>query len=56
MAIAAVFVIIFGAKEYLRFILPHFWESLAVAACIIAFGLMLLFPPKWKNWLKSLKK
>jgi len=52
MAIAAVFVIIFGAKEYLRFILPHFWESLAVSCCIIGFALILLFPPKWKNWLK----
>ena len=52
MAIAAVFVIIFGAKEYLRFILPHFWESLAVSGCIIGFALILLFPPEWKNWLK----
>ena len=52
MAIAAVFVIIFGAKEYLRFILPHFWESLAVSICIIGFSLILLFPPKWKSWLK----
>lgn len=52
MAIAAVFVINFGAKEYLRFILPHFWESLVISGCIIAFGLILLFPPKWKNWLK----
>lgn len=52
MAVAAVFVIIFGAKEYLRFILPHFWESLAATGCIIAFALILLFPPKWKNWLK----
>ena len=52
MAVAAVFVIIFGAKDYIRFILPHFWESLAVSGCIIGFGLILLFPPKWKNWLK----
>ena len=52
MTVAAVFVIIFGAKDYIRFILPHFWESLAVSGCIIAFGLILLFPPKWKNWLK----
>ena len=52
MAIAAVFVIIFGAKDYLRFILPHFWKSLAVASCITVFGLILLFPPKWKNWVK----
>ena len=52
MAVAAVFVIIFGAKEYLRFILPHFWESLVVSGCIIGFALILLFPPMWKNRLK----
>ena len=52
MAVAAVFVIIFGAKDYLRFILPHFWESVGISACIIAFALILLFPPKWKNGLK----
>ncbi len=52
MTVAAVFVIIFGAKDYIRFILPHFWESLLVSGCIIAFALVLLFPPKWKNWLK----
>lgn len=52
MAVAAVFVIIFGAKEYLRFILPHFWESLVISGCIIGFSLILLFPPKWKSWLK----
>ena len=52
MSVAAVAVIIFGAKDYLRFILPHFWESLVVACCLIAFGLILLFPPKWKKWVK----
>ena len=52
MSVAAVFVIIFGAKEYLRFILPHFWESLVISGCIIGFSLVLLFPPEWKNWLK----
>lgn len=52
MAVAAVFVIIFGAKDYLRFILPHFWESVAVSGCILAFAWILFFPPKWKNWLK----
>ena len=53
LAIAAVFVVIFGAKDYLRFILPHFWKSVAVAAGIIAFALILLFPPKWKAWVKG---
>lgn len=52
MTVAAVFVIIFGAKDYIRFILPHFWESVAVSGGIIGFALILLFPPKWKNWLK----
>ena len=52
MTVAAVAVIIFGAKDYIRFILPHFWESVAVSGGIIAFGLILLFPPKWKNGLK----
>ena len=52
MAVAAIFVIIFGAKDYIRFILPHYWESLAVTGGIIAFALILLFPPKWKISLK----
>ena len=54
MTIAAIAVIIFGAKDYLRFILPHFWESLAVTAGILFFAWILLFPPKWKLWLKGL--
>ena len=53
MAVAAVFVIIFGAKDYLRFILPHFWESVLVSACIIAFALLLFFPIRGKIWLKA---
>lgn len=52
MTVAAVAVVIFGAKDYLRFILPHFWKSVAVSGCILIFALLLLFPPKWKNWLK----
>ena len=53
MAVAAVFVVLFGAKDYLRFILPHFWESVAVSACIIAFALVLYFPIRGKRWLKA---
>ena len=53
MAVAAVFVIIFGAKDYLRFILPHFWESVAVSGAVLAFGLILFFPPKWEKWVKA---
>ena len=53
MAIAGICVVIFGAKDYLRFILPHFWESVAVSACILAFGLILFFPPRWNKWVKA---
>lgn len=53
MTIATIAVIIFGAKDYLRFILVHFWGSLAVTACILAFALILLFPPKVKAWVKG---
>ena len=51
---AAVAVVIFGAKDYLRFILPHFWESLAVAGAIGLFALILYCPIRGKNWLKGL--
>ena len=54
MTVAAVFVIIFGAKDYLRFITVHFRESLIVTAGILIFALVLLFPPKWKNWVKGI--
>lgn len=53
MAVAAIFVIIFGAKDYLRFILPHFWESVLISVCIIAFALLLYFPIQGKKWLKA---
>ena len=52
LTVAAICVVIFGAKDYLRFILPHFWESLAVSACILAFAWILFFPSKWKNGVK----
>ena len=51
---AAVAVVIFGAKDYLRFILPHFLESLAVAGVIGLFALVLYCPIRGKNWLKCL--
>ena len=53
MTVAAVFVIIFGAKDYLRFIMVHFWESITVTAGILIFAWILLFPPKMKVWLKG---
>ena len=45
-AVGAVVVVIFGAKDYLRFIMVHFWESLAVTGGILAFAGALLFPVK----------
>ena len=52
-AAAAVVVVLFGAKDYLRFILPHFWKSLAVAGGILAFALLLYFPIRGRNLLKA---
>lgn len=46
MSVAAVVVIAFGAKDYLRFILVHFRESLVITALILIFGWILFFPPK----------
>ena len=50
---AAGAVVYFGAKDYLRFILPHFWESLAWAGAIGLFALVLYCPIRGKNWLKA---
>ncbi len=44
--VGAVVVVRFGAKDYLRFISVHFWKSMAVAGCIVLFGLLLFFPGK----------
>ncbi len=52
-AIAAVVVVLFGAKDYLRFILPHFLRSLAVALGILGFALVLYFPIR-RDWVKGL--
>ena len=54
MTVAAVFVILFGAKDYLRFIVVHFWESMAITGGILLFAWVLLFPPKLKAWAKGL--
>ena len=53
MTVAAIFVILFGAKDYLRFILPHVWESVIISAAILAFALLLYFPIQGKKWLKT---
>ncbi len=50
MLIGAVVVVYFGAWDYLSFIMVHFWRSLAVAAAICAFALILFYPVKgWKT-------
>lgn len=51
---AAIVVVLFGAKDYLRFILPHFLDSVAVALAIVLFTLLLYFPIRGKNALKAL--
>ncbi len=53
MTVAAIVVIIFGAKDYIRFILPHFWKSVGVSACIIVFALVLFFPIQGKKGWKA---
>lgn len=53
MTVAATAVIIFGAKDYLRFILVHFYESLAITAGILIFAWIFLFSPKMKTWVKA---
>ena len=54
MTVAAIAVIIFGAKDYMRFIMVHFWESVAVTCGIAIFAWILLFPPKLKAWVKGM--
>ncbi len=44
MLIGGVVVVYFGAWDYLTFILPHFWKSLAVAAALTVLALLLFFP------------
>ena len=44
MTVAAVAVIIFGAKDYLRFIMVHFWESAAITAGIAVFAVLHRIP------------
>ena len=53
MTIAAIAVIMFGAKDYLRFIMVHFWESMVITCGVAIFAWALLFPPKLKGWIKG---
>lgn len=54
MAVGALVVIRFGAKDYLRFILVHFLRSLAVASGLGGFAAVLFFPIRGKRLLKVL--
>ena len=49
LTVAAVVVVLFGAKDYMRFILVHFRESLVITGAILAFALVLFFPVK-NDW------
>ena len=42
-------VVVMGAVDYLYFILPKFFMSLIGAMCIVAFALLLFFPPVKKS-------
>ncbi len=44
--VGAAVVVAFGAKDYMRFIMVHFWKSAAVAGGILFFALVLFFPVK----------
>jgi hypothetical protein len=41
--VGAVCVVAFGAKDYMRFIMVHFWESMAISGGIILFALVLIY-------------
>ena len=43
--VASVVVVVLGAVDYLYFIFPKFFLSLLVSLCIIAFALLVFFPP-----------
>ncbi len=44
MTVGAVVVVLFGARDYLDFILVHFWKSVGVSAAIGLLALLLFFP------------
>ena len=44
--VGAIVVVAFGARDYMRFILVHFRESVVITGCIAAFALILFFPVK----------
>ena len=43
--VASAVVVVMGAIDYLYFILPKFFISLLISMCIVAFAVLLFFPP-----------
>ncbi len=54
--IIEIVVIALGAKDYLPFILPSFGLSLLISLCLLAFALLLFFPPTAKTKLVTTLK
>ena len=54
--VASVVVVVMGAIDYLYFIIPKFLLSLLISLCIVAFALMLFFPPTKKSKLSAIVK
>ena len=44
--VASAVVVVVGAIDYMYFILPKFFLSLGVSLCLVAFALLVFFPPK----------
>ncbi len=49
----AIVVILFGARDYMSFILPHFYDSLLGAVLLLFLAWLLFFPLKGKTALKA---
>ena len=54
--VASVVVVVMGAIDYLYFIIPKFLLSLLISLCIVAFALMLFFPPTKNSKLSAIVK
>ena len=46
MTVAAVVIVVMGARDYLRFIMVHFWESFWITCALLMFAASLFFPLK----------
>ncbi len=52
MTVGAIVVVEFGARDYMDFIMVHFWKSAGVSAAIGAVTLLLFFPVSWHKAVK----